>query len=184
MKKSKLLLLSGLLILVLAACTENTDKEPVKKEKEEQAAQGENKEKTEEIEANKASSGKSPVPQAKPEEKTAGKKQPEAKKDSGIGTKATKEKSHTSVKKDTAKETGKIQNGADAAASLKQQLTAKGEVNPSDILFEPLSDKPQKGDKGAYYEIQLVSKSIQKNGGSGTVGIYYVYEDGSYKAKY
>ncbi|MFB4166876.1 hypothetical protein [Virgibacillus sp. JSM 102003] len=38
--------------------------------------------------------------------------------------------------------------------------------------------------KGSYYTVKLVSKSTQNNGGSGTVNIYKVYQDGTYKSKY
>ncbi|MDE1549351.1 hypothetical protein [Jeotgalibaca caeni] len=34
-------------------------------------------------------------------------------------------------------------------------------------------------EEGSYYELSAVSKSIQSQGGSGTVGLYQVYEDGS-----
>lgn len=39
-------------------------------------------------------------------------------------------------------------------------------------------------ESGAYYRVELISKSMQKNGGSGTVGLYKVYQNGNYESQF
>ncbi|MDY0393546.1 hypothetical protein ACFSMW_17795 [Virgibacillus halophilus] len=73
-----------------------------------------------------------------------------------------------------------IENGTAAKIYLRHQLNM--DTN-EDIVFSDMGGQ-KKDNKGSYYEIKLTSKSMQNNGGTGTVDIYKVYQDGTYKSEY
>ena len=87
------------------------------------------------------------------------------------GTYQLSSKSSTTSSTDITSETAAIEY-------LKSEL--KMESN-SDIEFSNIAGSLQSDDGGSFYKIQLTSKSIQENGGSGTVGLYKVYQDGNYQ---
>ncbi|WEG14508.1 hypothetical protein PU629_09180 [Pullulanibacillus sp. KACC 23026] len=68
-----------------------------------------------------------------------------------------------------------ISSGKEAVSYLKNQLSTN-----SDIAYNDLDGHLKKDKIGSYYTVQLVSKSMLKNGGSGVVGLYKVYQNGSY----
>ncbi|MCO7124379.1 hypothetical protein NIE88_01100 [Sporolactobacillus shoreicorticis] len=71
-----------------------------------------------------------------------------------------------------------LSTSASAQLYLKQQL--KMDHN-NDLLFDDMGGLLNKDKKGSYYMIKLISKSLRKNGGSGTVGLYKVYKNGIYE---
>ncbi|MGD6830600.1 hypothetical protein ACQCT5_00465 [Sutcliffiella halmapala] len=73
-----------------------------------------------------------------------------------------------------------IASSADAIEYLKHVLELE---ENEDILFDDMGGTLETDDSGSFYTIKLVSKEMQKNGGSGTVGVYMVYEDGTYMEK-
>ncbi|MBM7621928.1 ABC-type uncharacterized transport system auxiliary subunit [Bacillus tianshenii] len=73
-----------------------------------------------------------------------------------------------------------IVSSADAIEYLKHVLELE---DNGDIVFDDMGGTLEKDDSGSFYTIKLVSKELQKNGGSGTVGVYMVYEDGTYMEK-
>ncbi|WP_417898144.1 hypothetical protein ABN702_18070 [Bacillus haimaensis] len=70
-----------------------------------------------------------------------------------------------------------IASSADAIEYLKHVLELE---ENEDIQFDDMGGTLETDNSGSFYTIKLVSKEMQKNGGSGTVGIYMVYEDGTY----
>ncbi len=74
----------------------------------------------------------------------------------------------------------KISNIDDAINHLKNELDQANEVNINDTEF--IQDESE--DNKDFYTITLVSKVLQKNGGSGTIGKYKVYSDGKYELAY
>lgn len=79
----------------------------------------------------------------------------------------------------------KITNMNEAIKHLENVLKENDEVNMEDTEFIGGDGDSYKTDeKGKYYEIILKSKSMQQGGGSGTIGIYKVYEDGKYELAY
>ncbi|MEN1966699.1 hypothetical protein WMZ97_01370 [Lentibacillus sp. N15] len=85
---------------------------------------------------------------------------------------------------DTNADGAEIASMDDAIEYLQEQLDAKGEVDLEDTEFLPSDDSAASDDKGSYYTISLVSKSMQEGGGSGTVGKYKVYQNGEYEMAY
>lgn len=77
----------------------------------------------------------------------------------------------------------KITNMNEAIKHLENVLKENDEVNIEDTEFIG-GDSFKTDGKGNYYEIILKSKSMQQGGGSGTIGIYKVYEDGKYELAY
>ncbi|MCA1318299.1 hypothetical protein LC085_00120 [Bacillus tianshenii] len=73
-----------------------------------------------------------------------------------------------------------IVSSADAIEYLKHVLELE---DNGDIVFDDMGGTLETDDSGSFYTIKLVSKELQKNGGSGTVGVYKVYEDGTYMEK-
>lgn len=71
-----------------------------------------------------------------------------------------------------------ISTGTSAAEYLKHQLKMDGN---SDIEFDDMGGSPTTDKTGSYYTIKLISKSAREKGGTGTAGIYKVYQDGTYK---
>ncbi|MED1202582.1 hypothetical protein [Heyndrickxia acidicola] len=94
---------------------------------------------------------------------------------------STSQQSRTNNKIQLKKKSVKITSGVAAAKYLRQKLNKE---NDTDTLFDDLGGAVDKDNKGTYYTIKLVSKSMLKNGGSGTLDIYKVYEDGTYQARY
>ena len=74
-----------------------------------------------------------------------------------------------------------ISSGTKAIEYLKGQIE---EGKNENIIFDDMGGTLETDDKGSYYTVELISKSLQKSGGSGTVNIYYVYQDGTYQSKY
>jgi len=73
-----------------------------------------------------------------------------------------------------------LSTGEEACNYLKQHID---EGNNEDIAFDDMGGTLDKDKIGSYYTIKLVSKSMQANGGSGTVDIYKVYPDGTFMEK-
>lgn len=73
-----------------------------------------------------------------------------------------------------------LSSGTAAAKYLKHQLKMD---NNEDIVFSDMGGDLETDKTGSYYTIKLTSKSMQKKGGTGTVGLYKVYQDGTYKLK-
>ncbi|WP_404451801.1 hypothetical protein LG329_15875 [Virgibacillus necropolis] len=69
-------------------------------------------------------------------------------------------------------------SGTCAIEYLKHQLEME---NNDDIVFDDLGGNLETDKAGSYYTIKLTSKSLKKQGGTGTVGLYKVYQDGTYK---
>lgn len=70
-----------------------------------------------------------------------------------------------------------ISSGDAAIEYLKQQIKAGSN---SDIVFGDMGGKLDSDRIGSYYSIRLISKTMRENGGTGTVNIYNVYQDGTY----
>lgn len=75
----------------------------------------------------------------------------------------------------------KISSGSAAIKHLRHQLKMD---NNKDIAFSDMGGELKTDKKGSYYTIKLTSKSMQNKGGTGTVGLYKVYQDGTYKLAY
>ncbi|TGB02478.1 hypothetical protein [Halobacillus salinus] len=73
-----------------------------------------------------------------------------------------------------------IANGQEAIDYLAKELDKS---DNEDIVFDDLGGTTETDRQGTYYTIQLSSKSLQEDGGSGTVGVYKVYENGDYVMK-
>lgn len=73
-----------------------------------------------------------------------------------------------------------ISSGPAAAKYLRHQL--KMDHN-DDIVFSDMGGDLKTDKTGSYYTIKLTSKSLQNNGGTGTVGLYKVYQNGTYTLK-
>ncbi|SFG92346.1 hypothetical protein [Sporolactobacillus nakayamae] len=71
-----------------------------------------------------------------------------------------------------------VANADEAVNVLKTHLK---EGQDSDIQFEPLDVHKKKDSRGYYYLIREESKELLEKGGSGTVGIYKVYDDYNYQ---
>ncbi|MET1249471.1 hypothetical protein ABWW58_11845 [Sporolactobacillus sp. STCC-11] len=71
-----------------------------------------------------------------------------------------------------------VANADEAVNVLKTHLK---EGQDSDIQFEPLDVHKKKDSRGYYYLIREESKELLEKGGSGTVGIYKVYDDDNYQ---
>ncbi|SDL96414.1 hypothetical protein [Sediminibacillus halophilus] len=97
-----------------------------------------------------------------------------------------KNQSDTSIDADEAAATTNersnpaITDGEAAITYLKQQLEMK---ENEDIVFDDLGGKLKEDEAGSYYTITLTSKAIEQDGGSGTVGVYKVYQNGEYEMK-
>ncbi|WP_018665417.1 hypothetical protein [Heyndrickxia acidiproducens] len=72
----------------------------------------------------------------------------------------------------------KISSGDAAIKYLKGKIE---EESNRDILFDDMGGTLSTDEKGSYYTVTLYSKSLRQAGGSGTVGIYKVYQNGTYK---
>ncbi|MFD1019633.1 hypothetical protein [Thalassobacillus hwangdonensis] len=79
---------------------------------------------------------------------------------------------------DSDEEQVAVTSGEDAIALLKKELDME---QNEDIQFDDMGGTVQSDEKGSYYTIKLVSQEIHESGGSGTVGLYQVYEDGTYQ---
>ena len=53
-----------------------------------------------------------------------------------------------------------------------------------DVVFDDTGGDLEKDSYGSYYTIKLYSKEWRADGGSGTLDIYMVYQDGKYVSKY
>lgn len=88
------------------------------------------------------------------------------------------EKSNTTASEKNSTVT--VSNIDEAINYLKNELDQANEVNINDTEF--IQDESE--DNEDFYTITLVSKELQKNGGSGTIGKYKVYADGEYELVY
>ncbi|WP_100487071.1 hypothetical protein [Sporolactobacillus pectinivorans] len=70
-----------------------------------------------------------------------------------------------------------ISSSTEAINYLRHQLKYD---NDNDILFSAMDGSLNTDKRGAYYTIGLVSKSMREQGGSGTLGLYKVYQNGVY----
>ncbi|MGG1686519.1 hypothetical protein [Pseudalkalibacillus sp. NRS-1564] len=99
----------------------------------------------------------------------------------------TEENTNDHTEGDSKEETSEssevtITSGTSAVDYLKRELEADETQNIdfADIVFREMGPI-QTDDGGPYYTVQLTSKSLKEKGGSGTVGLYKVYEDGTYE---
>ncbi|MFE7062973.1 hypothetical protein ACFVAD_12565 [Sutcliffiella sp. NPDC057660] len=92
----------------------------------------------------------------------------------------SQEESADESESDTTEGSVNIASSADAIEYLKHVLELE---ENEDILFDDMGGTLETDVSGSFYTIKLISKEMQKNGGSGTVGIYMVYEDGTYMEK-
>ena len=72
-------------------------------------------------------------------------------------------------------------SGSEAADYLRKELDME---NNEDIIFDDMGGLLEIDSYGSYYTIALYSKAMQAAGGSGTLDIYMVYQDGKYVSKY
>ena len=72
-------------------------------------------------------------------------------------------------------------SGSEAIDYLRKELDME---NNEDIVFGDTGGDLEKDSYGSYYTIVLTIKSWREAGGSGTAGIYKVYQDGKYESKY
>ncbi|MDN3955186.1 hypothetical protein [Sporolactobacillus laevolacticus] len=79
--------------------------------------------------------------------------------------------------------TGNVSISTSVAAKLYLRHQLKMDNN-NDILFDDMGGFLDTDKKGSYYMIKLTSKSLRKKGGSGTVGLYKVYTNGTYELAY
>jgi hypothetical protein len=71
----------------------------------------------------------------------------------------------------------KVVNSADEAiALLKERLAIK---EKDGLIIDPMGGSLEEDEAGAYYTLVTKVKEWVENGGSGTAGIYRVYEDGT-----
>ncbi len=84
-------------------------------------------------------------------------------------------------KKESPADQTKIMSGEAAVSYLKKELDMETEEG---ILFDDMGGSLHTDESGAYYRVELISKSMQKNGGSGTVGLYKVYQNGNYESQF
>ncbi|WP_097042928.1 hypothetical protein [Terribacillus aidingensis] len=68
-----------------------------------------------------------------------------------------------------------VTSADDAAALLKEHLNIK---DNKDLIVGTAEDS-EKDKNGTYYYVTLKSESAMANGGTGTAGIYRVYENGT-----
>ncbi|AIF45710.1 hypothetical protein [Virgibacillus sp. SK37] len=87
----------------------------------------------------------------------------------------------TQEEKESQADQPKITSGESAISYLRKELDMEEQEG---ILFDDMGGSLYTDEAGAYYRVELTSKSMQKNGGSGTVGLYKVYEDGNYESQF
>lgn len=73
----------------------------------------------------------------------------------------------------------KITSGEQAIEKVKNS-----EDFGEDIIFDDLGGELSEDDQGSYYTVQLTSKELMKDGGSGTVDEFKVYQNGDYVSVY
>ncbi|MGX1263125.1 hypothetical protein RKD55_000929 [Rossellomorea marisflavi] len=61
---------------------------------------------------------------------------------------------------------------------LKDELNV---ASDGDIQIDEGDGKPETDDKGTYYTLHLISKTLKDEGGTGEVGSFRIYEDGRYE---
>lgn len=69
-------------------------------------------------------------------------------------------------------------SGSEAIDYLRKELDME---NNEDVIFDDMGDILEEDSYGSYYQIVLYSKEIKADGGSGTIGVYKVYQDGKYE---
>ena len=79
------------------------------------------------------------------------------------------------------KKTIQISSGSEAIDYLRKELDME---NNEGIIFDDMGGSLEKDSYGSYYQIVLYSKAMKAAGGSGTLDIYKVYQDGKYESKY
>ena len=78
------------------------------------------------------------------------------------------------------KKTIHFSSGSEAIDYLRKELDME---NNEDIIFDDMGGRLEKDSYGSYYTIVLYVKTLKEAGGSGTAGIYKVYQDGKYEFK-
>lgn len=93
------------------------------------------------------------------------------------------ETSNTTNTSDSEKEKKTIlfSSGSEAIDYLRKELDME---NNEDIIFDDVGGLLEIDSYGSYYTIVLYSKEWKADGGSGTLDIYIVYQDGKYVSKY
>lgn len=71
-------------------------------------------------------------------------------------------------------------SGSEAIDYLRKELDME---NNEDIIFDDMGGLLEEDSYGSYYTIVLYVKTWKEDGGSGTAGIYKVYQDGKYEFK-
>ena len=79
------------------------------------------------------------------------------------------------------KKTILFSSGSEAIDYLRKELDME---NNEDIIFDDMGGLLEIDSYGSYYTIVLYSKEWKAAGGSGTLDIYIVYQDGKYVSKY
>ncbi|KZE53281.1 hypothetical protein [Rossellomorea marisflavi] len=74
--------------------------------------------------------------------------------------------------------TAGITDAATAIEFLKDELNVASE---GDIQIDDGDGKPKTDEKGTYYILHLISKTLKEEGGTGEVGSFRIYEDGRYE---
>lgn len=64
------------------------------------------------------------------------------------------------------------------------ELLKNNEDFGEDIVFEDFGGELQEDEQGFYYQIQLSSKDLMEDGGTGTVDEFNVYQNGDYESTY
>ena len=75
-------------------------------------------------------------------------------------------------------ETILFSSGSEAIDYLRKEIEME---NNEGIIFDDMGGSLEKDSYGSYYTIVLTIKSWREAGGSGTAGIYKVYQDGKYE---
>ena len=75
----------------------------------------------------------------------------------------------------------RFSSGSEAIDYLRKELDME---NNEDIIFDDMGGLLEIDSYGSYYTIVLVSKEWRADGGTGTMDIYMVYQDGKYVSKY
>jgi hypothetical protein len=93
------------------------------------------------------------------------------------------ETSNSNNASDSEKDEKKIlfSSGSEAIDYLRKELDMENNEN---IIFDDMGGLLEIDSYGSYYTIVLYSKEWRADGGSGTLDIYIVYQDGKYVSKY
>lgn len=90
----------------------------------------------------------------------------------------SRQSAQASTSQSSSIENVKISSGQAAINYLLDQLKLN---NDSDVIPSDMGGSLSTDSEGAYYMIRLVSQSMRAQGGTGTIGVYKVYQNGVYK---